>query len=82
MKKFVLVVAMFMFVCGGSFLGKAQSTAKAATAQSVLNATYIRVTATKNTVTSRDGPAETAPVALAALNSNAAKPTASTDPSG
>lgn len=27
MKKLVLVVAMFMFVCGGSFLVKAQSSA-------------------------------------------------------
>ena len=29
MKKLVLVVAMFMFVCGGSFLVKAQSSAEA-----------------------------------------------------
>ena len=28
MKKLVLVVAMFMFVCGGSFLVKAQSLQK------------------------------------------------------
>ena len=34
MKKLVLVVAMFMFVCGGSFLVKAQNSEKAATAQS------------------------------------------------
>lgn len=79
MKKLVLVVAMFMFVCGGSFLGKAQSTAKAATAQSVLNATYIRVTAADDTVTSRDGPAKTAPVAPAALSSDAANQSAPTD---
>ena len=32
MKKLVLVVAMFMFVCGGSFLVKAQSSAEAVTA--------------------------------------------------
>ena len=31
MKKLVLVVAMFMFVCGGSFLVKAQSSAEAVT---------------------------------------------------
>ena len=31
MKKLVLVVAMFMFVCGGSFLVKAQNSEKAAT---------------------------------------------------
>ncbi len=29
MKKLVLVVAMFMFVCGGSFLVKAQNSEKA-----------------------------------------------------
>ena len=34
MKKLVLVVAMFMFVCGGSFLVKAQSSAEAVTALS------------------------------------------------
>ncbi len=32
MKKLVLVVAMFMFVCGGSFPIKAQNSAEAATA--------------------------------------------------
>ena len=36
MKKLVLVVAMFMFVCGGSFLVKAQNSEKAATAQSFI----------------------------------------------
>ena len=30
MKKLVLVVAMFMFVCGGSFLVKAQSNSEEA----------------------------------------------------
>ena len=34
MKKLVLVVAMFMFVCGGTFLVKAKNSEKAATAQS------------------------------------------------
>ena len=33
MKKLVLVVAMFMFVCGGSFLVKAQNSAEAVTAR-------------------------------------------------
>ena len=41
MKKLVLVVAMFMFVCGGSFLVKAQNSEKAATAQSEVNAALI-----------------------------------------
>ena len=40
MKKLVLVVAMFMFVCGGSFLVKAQNSEKAATAQSEVNAAH------------------------------------------
>ena len=41
MKKLVLVVAMFMFVCGGSFLVKAQNSAEAATALTEVNATAI-----------------------------------------
>ena len=41
MKKLVLVVAMFMFVCGGSFLVKAQNSAEAATALAEVNATAI-----------------------------------------
>ena len=36
MKKLVLVVAMFMFVCGGSFLVKAQNSEKAVTARQKL----------------------------------------------
>ena len=41
MKKLVLVVAMFMFVCGGSFLVKAQSSAEAVTAPTEINATVV-----------------------------------------
>ena len=52
MKKLVLVVAMFMFVCGGSFLVKAQNSEKAATAQSEVNAALIvNDTVVKDTVT-------------------------------
>jgi len=43
MKKLVLVVAMFMFVCGGSFLVKAQSSAEAVTAPTGINATVVIV---------------------------------------
>lgn len=55
MKKLVLVVAMFMFVCGGSFLVKAQNSEKAATAPTevkavvVVNDTVVKDTATKDT---------------------------------
>ena len=42
MKKLVLVVAMFMFVCGGSFLVKAQSNSeKAETAATEVKAIVI-----------------------------------------
>ena len=52
MKKLVLVVAMFMFVCGGSFLVKAQNSAEAATALAEVNATAIvNDTVVKDTVT-------------------------------
>ena len=55
MKKLVLVVAMFMFVCGGSFLVKAQNSEKAATAQSEVNAALIvNDTVVKDTVTKKD----------------------------
>ena len=58
MKKLVLVVAMFMFVCGGSFLVKAQSSAEAVTAQSEVNAALIvNDTVVKDTA-SKDKPAE------------------------
>lgn len=54
MKKLVLVVAMFMFVCGGSFLVKAQNSEKAATAQSEVNAALIvNDTVVKDTVTKK-----------------------------
>ena len=67
MKKLVLVVAMFMFVCGGSFLVKAQNSEKAATAQSEVNAALIvNDTVVKDTVTKKDAPAKASLVALAA----------------
>ena len=66
MKKLVLVVAMFMFVCGGSFLVKAQNSEKAATAQSEVNAALINDTVVKDTVTKEDAPAKASLVALAA----------------
>ena len=67
MKKLVLVVAMFMFVCGGSFLVKAQNSEKAATAQSEeINATVVNDTVVKDTVTKEDAPAKASLVALAA----------------
>jgi hypothetical protein len=60
MKKLVLVVAMFMFVCGGSFLVKAQNSEKAATAQSEVNAALIvNDTVVKDTVTKKDEPVKT-----------------------
>ena len=58
MKKLVLVVAMFMFVCGGSFLVKAQNSAEAVTAQTGVNAALIvNDTVVKDTA-SKDKPAE------------------------
>ena len=67
MKKLVLVVAMFMFVCGGSFLVKAQNSAEAATALAEVNATAIvSDTVVKDTVTKEDAPAKASLVALAA----------------
>ena len=71
MKKLVLVVAMFMFVCGGSFLVKAQNSEKAATAQSEV---------VKDTVTKKDEPVKTelsAPTAF--VNDTVVKDTASKD---
>ncbi len=56
MKKLVLVVAMFMFVCGGSFLVKAQSSAEAVTAPTEINATAIVDTVVKDTVTKEREP--------------------------
>ena len=58
MKKLVLVVAMFMFVCGGSFLVKAQSSAEAVTAPTEVNAAHVvNDTVVKDTVTKKDEPA-------------------------
>ena len=62
----VLVVAMFMFVCGGSFLVKAQSSAEAVTAPTEINATVVNDTVVKDTVTKEDAPAKASLVALAA----------------
>ena len=76
MKKLVLVVAMFMFVCGGSFLVKAQNSEKAATAQSEVNAALI----VKDTVTKEDAPAKASLIALAAnVNDTVVTDTASKD---
>jgi len=61
MKKLVLVVAMFMFVCGGSFLA-----AEAVTAPTEINATVVNDTVVKDTVTKEDAPAKASLVALAA----------------
>ena len=81
MKKLVLVVAMFMFVCGGSFLVKAQNSEKAATAQSEVNAALIvNDTVVKDTVTKKDEPVKTelsAPTAF--VNDTVVKDTASKD---
>lgn len=63
MKKLVLVVAMFMFVCGGSFLVKAQNSEKAATAPTemkaivIVNDTVVNDTAVNDTA-SKDKPTE------------------------
>ena len=81
MKKLVLVVAMFMFVCGGSFLVKAQNSEKAATAQPEVNAALIvNDTVVKDTVTKKDEPVKTelsAPTAF--VNDTVVKDTASKD---
>ncbi|TYK36614.1 hypothetical protein ACTMKN_02110 [Bacteroides pyogenes] len=55
MKKIVLVVAMFMFVCSGSFLVKAQNSAKAVIAPAdvmlavAVNDTIVKDTTAKDT---------------------------------
>lgn len=68
MKKLVLVVAMFMFVCGGSFLVKAQNSAKAVTAPAEVYATVaVNDTVVEDTVAKKDEPVKTelsAPTAL------------------
>ena len=80
MKKLVLVVAMFMFVCGGSFLVKAQNSAEAVTAQTGVNAALIvNDTVVKDTVTN-DEPVKTelsAPTAF--VNDTVVNDTASKD---
>ncbi|MBD3591023.1 MULTISPECIES: hypothetical protein [unclassified Bacteroides] len=80
MKKLVLVVAMFMFVCGGSFLVKAQNSAEAVTARTEVNAALIvNDTVVKDTVT-KDEPVKTelcAPTAF--VNDTVVKDTASKD---
>ena len=81
MKKLVLVVAMFMFVCGGSFLVKAQNSAEAATALAEVNATAIvNDTVVKDTVTKSEEPVKTelsAPTAI--VNDTVVTDTASKD---
>ncbi len=80
MKKLVLVVAMFMFVCGGSFLVKAQNSAEAATAPTEVNAAVVNDTVVKDTVTKKDAPVKTSLSALAAnVNDTVVKDTASKD---
>lgn len=80
MKKLVLVVAMFMFVCGGSFLVKSQNSAEAVTAQTGVNAALIvNDTVVKDTVT-KDEPVKTelsAPTAF--VNDTVVNDTASKD---
>ena len=80
MKKLVLVVAMFMFVCGGSFPVKAQNSAEAVTARAGVNAALIvNDTVVKDTVT-KDEPVKTelsAPTAF--VNDTVVKDTASKD---
>ena len=59
MKKLVLVVAMFMFVCGGSFLVKAQNSEKAVTAHSAAQrSSPVNDTVAKDTVTKKNEPAK------------------------
>ncbi len=74
MKKLVLVVAMFMFVCGGS-------SAEAATALAEVNATAIvNDTVVKDTVTKSEEPVKTelsAPTAI--VNDTVVTDTASKD---
>ena len=80
MKKLVLVVAMFMFVCGGSFLVKAQNSAEAATAPTEINATVVNDTVVKDTVTKSEEPVKTelsAPTAI--VNDTVVTDTASKD---
>lgn len=80
MKKLVLVVAMFMFVCGGSFLVKAQDSAKAVTAQTEANVAIVNDTVVKDTVTKKDEPVKTELIAPTAIvNDTVVTDTASKD---
>ena len=80
MKKLVLVVAMFMFVCGGSFLAKAQSSAEAVTAPTEINATAVNDTVVKDTVTKEEEPAQASLMAPTAIvNDTVVTDTASKD---
>ena len=72
---------MFLFVCGGSFLVKAQNSAEAATALAEVNATAIvNDTVVKDTVTKSEEPVKTelsAPTAI--VNDTVVTDTASKD---
>lgn len=77
MKKLVLVVAMFMFVCGGSFLVKAQNSAKAAIALTE-DTIIVNDTVVKDTVTKKEEPTKIGLVAPSvAVNDTVVKDTAS-----
>lgn len=78
MKKLVLVVAMFMFVCGGSFLVKAQDSAAAVRALAEVSA--VNDTVVKDTVTKQDEPVKSGLVAPTAfVNDTVVKDTATKD---
>lgn len=78
MKKLVLVVAMFMFVCGGSFLVKAQNSAEAVTAPTEVNEAIVNDTVVKDTVTKKEEPVKTELVAPTVVaNDTVVKDTAS-----
>ena len=84
MKKLVLVVAMFMFVCGGSFLVKAQNSEKAviahADAMAFVNDTVVNDTVAKDTVAKKEEPTKTGLVAPGVMvNDTVVKDTASKD---
>lgn len=49
MKKLVLVVAMFMFVCGGAFLAKAQNSPVEVKATVAVNDTVVKDTVKSET---------------------------------
>lgn len=79
MKKLVLVVAMFMFVCGGSFLVKAQNSVEAVIAPTELSAA-VNDTVANDTVTKKEEPAKSTLIAPTAfVNDTVANDTASKD---